>query len=183
MAIFEVVFQGEVQPGTEVAEARARIGQLFQVDDRQLDMLFSGRRIVIKQGLDEAAADKYRQAIERAGARCEIQLMGAAPPQPTAQRPAAQQSETVPAPRPSAAGSGSAPRDEFAAAFADVEAPELPLAPLGADMQDSYPDYAPLPIDLSALTLAPLGSDLDQLPRAPAPPAPDTGHLSLADEK
>lgn len=183
MAIFEVVFQGEVQPGTEVAEARARIGQLFQVDDRQLDMLFSGRRIVIKQGLDEAAADKYRQAIERAGARCEIQLMGAAPPQPTAQRPAAQQSETVPAPRPSAAGSGSAPRDEFAAAFADVEAPDLPLAPLGADMQDSYPDYVPLPIDLSALTLAPVGSDLNQLPRAPAPPAPDTGHLSLADEK
>lgn len=178
MAIFEVVFQGEVQPGTEVAEARARIGQLFQVDDRQLDMLFSGRRIVIKQGLEEAAADKYRQAIERAGARCEIQPMGTAP-----QQAAAQQPETVPAPRPSAAGSGSAPRDEFAAAFADVEAPELPLAPLGADMQDSYPDYAPLPIDLSALTLAPLGSDLDQLPRAPAPPAPDTGHLSLADEK
>lgn len=178
MAIFEVVFQGEVQPGTEVAEARARIGQLFQVDDRQLDMLFSGRRIVIKQGLDEAAAGRYRQAIERAGARCEIQSMGAAPQQPTAQQP-----ETVPAPRPSAAGSGSAPRDEFAAAFADVEAPDLPLAPLGADMQDSYPDYAPLPIDLSALTLAPLGSDLDQLPRAPAPPAPDTGHLRLADEK
>lgn len=178
MAIFEVVFQGEVQPGTEVAEARARIGQLFQVDDRQLDMLFSGRRIVIKQGLDEAAADKYRQAIERAGARCEIQPVGAAPQQPTAQQP-----EAAPAPRPSAAGSGFAPRDEFAAAFVDVEAPDLPLAPLGADMQDSYPDYTPLPIDLSELSLAPLGSDLDQLPRAPAPPAPNTGHLSLADEK
>ena len=68
MATFEVVFHGQVRPGVDVAQARARIGQLFQVGDQQLEVLFSGRRIVIKQGLDEAAAEKYRQAIERAGA-------------------------------------------------------------------------------------------------------------------
>ena len=67
MARFEIVFQGQVQSGVPVEEARARIGQLFQVAGEQLDTLFSGRRIVIKQGLDEAAAAKYRAAIERAG--------------------------------------------------------------------------------------------------------------------
>lgn len=175
MATFEVVFHGEVEPGIDEAQARARIGQLFQVDDRQLDMLFSGRRIVIKQGLDETAAAKYRQAIERAGARCEVQQTGAAPASP-----AVTPAPSAPAPQPTTRRA--VPRDNYAAAFADVVAPDLPLAPLGADMQDSYPEHAPLDIDLSALTLAPPGSDLEQLPTAPPPPAPDTGHLRVADE-
>lgn len=178
MAAFEVVFHGRVRPEVAPEQARARIGQLFQVGERQLDVLFSGRRIVIKQGLDQAAAEKYRQAIERAGALCEIQVMdeGAsadAPPPSTpsaAAQPEQRRVETL------------APRDEFMAAFSDVEAPDLPLAPLGADMQDSYAEHAPLDLDLSAFSLAPPGSDLQQLSSPPAPTAPDTSHLSVEQE-
>ncbi|MFA5678920.1 MAG: hypothetical protein WC953_11040 [Pseudomonas sp.] len=177
MATFEVAFHGQVQPGVDAAQARTRIGQLFQVGDQQLDMLFSGRRIVIKQGLDEAAAEKYRQAIERAGALCEINQIVAEPSTPPAV------SESVAAPDSQPATSRLVPRDEYMAAFVDVEAPNLPLAPLGADMQDSYSDFAPLDIDLSSFTLAPPGSDLEQLPSAPPPSAPDTSHLRLIDDK
>lgn len=165
MATFEVVFHGQVRPGVDTVQARTRIGQLFQVDERQLDMLFSGRRIVIKQGLDEAAADKYRQAIERAGALCDVQP-GSAPVTPVA----------------APAEKGPVPRDEFMAAFVDVQAPALPLAELGADMQDSYAEHAPLNLDLSAFSLAPAGSDLEQLPGPRAQSVPDTGHLRLADD-
>lgn len=179
MAIFEVVFHGQVRPGVDAAQARARIGQLFQVDDRQLDVLFSGRRIVIKQGLDEAAAEKYRQAIERAGALCEVQPVGtvqrASPTPPVASHPSPATATPVPE-------RGPVPRDEFMAAFVNVEAPNLPLAELGADMQDSYRDYAPLDIDLSAFTLAPVGSDLEQLASEPPPAAPDTSHLQILDK-
>jgi len=168
MAAFEVVFHGQVRPEVAPEQARVRIGQLFQVGDRQLDVLFSGRRVVIKQGLDQAAAEKYRQAIERAGAMCEIQPMadGAATAGTSAEQRTA---DALP------------PRDEFMAAFSDVEAPDLPLAPLGADMQDSYTNHAPLHIDLSAFSLAPPGSDLEQLPEPAAPPAPDVSHLRVAD--
>lgn len=180
MAMFEVVFHGQVRPGIDPAQARARIGQLFQVNDKQLDVLFSGRRMVIKRGLDEAAAQKYLQAIERAGALCEVQPEAAAqeapstaaPPEPAAITPAAVL----------AAGQAPAPRDGFMAAFADVEAPNLPVAELGADMQDSYRDYAPLEIDLSAFSLAPVGSDLGQMPGAATAAVPDTSHLRIADE-
>ena len=184
MATFEVVFHGQARPGVDAAQARARIGQLFQVDDQQLDVLFSGRRIVIKQGLDEAAADKYRQAIERAGALCEIHPVGAeqAAPETPSAPPA-----SVAAPAASEPGSvssaGPVPRDEYMAAFVDVKAPNLPLAELGADMQDSYRDYAPLDIDLSAFSLAEVGSDLEQLPRETPPAAPDTSHLRVVDEE
>ena len=176
MAVFEVVFHGQVRADVAPEQARARIGQLFQVGDRQLEMLFSGRRIVIKQGLDQAAAEKYRQAIERAGALCDICPMAdsaAEPPAPAAPSatPATQRRQT-----------SVQPRDEYMAAFKDVDAPDLPIAPLGADMQDSYADPVPPNIDLSALSLAPPGSDLEQLKPSPPPSAPDTSHLRLTDD-
>lgn len=188
MATFEVVFHGQARPGVDAAQARARIGQLFQVDGRQLDVLFSGRRIVIKQGLDEAAADKYRQAIERAGALCEIHPVGTeqAAPEPPSAPPAAAAVPVAPAAAPEPTPVSSAapvPRDEYMAAFVDVEAPDLPLAELGADMQESYRDYAPLDLDLSAFSLAEVGSDLEQLPRETPPAAPDTSHLRVIDEE
>lgn len=175
MAIFEVVFHGQVRADVAPEQARARIGQLFQVGDRQLEMLFSGRRIVIKQGLDQAAAEKYRQAIERAGALCDICPMADSPaePPPVATPPPValpHQRTAIP------------PRDEYMAAFKDVDAPDLPIAPLGADMQDSYADPVPPDFDLSALSLAPPGSDLEQVKAPPPPAAPDTGHLRLVDK-
>lgn len=164
MAMFEVVFHGQARPGMDPVQVRARIGQLFQVNDRQLDVLFSGRRVVIKKGLDEAAAQKYLQAIERAGAFCDVQPEAAGQDVPSSAPASAKRTAVT----PPAVGTGEAlsagqdpvPRDEFMAAFADVEAPNLPVAELGADMQDSYRDHAPLDIDLSAFTLAPVGSDL-----------------------
>ena len=178
MAVFEVVFHGRVRPEVAPEQARARIGQLFQVGERQLDVLFSGRRVVIKQGLDQAAAEKYRQAIERAGALCEIHPMDEGAASADAQPPSTQPSAAQPEQRRVAP----APRDEFMAAFSDVQAPDLPLAPLGADMQDSYAEHAPLDLDLSAFSLAPPGSDLQQLSSPPAPTAPDTSHLSVEQE-
>src|SRR5690606_4032697 len=117
------------------------------------EVLFSGRRIVIKQGLDEAGAQKYREAIERAGALCEIVPMAdeqvSAPASEPASAPA-----PAPAPEPARPAAPAAaaiqPRDEYMAAFRDVQAPDLPIAPLGADMQDSYSEFTPLDIDLSA---------------------------------
>lgn len=186
MPLFEIVFQGQVRDGVTPEQARARVGQLFQVGEEQLTLLFSGRRVVIKQGLDEAAADKYRQAIERAGAVCAVVPMGSDPVEPVAPAPAA--AVETPAPTPAAPVTASAsdkprlvPRDEFMAAFSDVEAPDFGIAPVGADMQDDYADFTPLPIDLSALSLAPPGADLDELKRDVEVKVPNTDHLKLAD--
>ncbi|SDS64236.1 hypothetical protein SAMN05216198_2413 [Halopseudomonas litoralis] len=175
MAVFEVVFHGQVRADVAPEQARARIGQLFQVADRQLDMLFSGRRIVIKQGLDQAAAEKYRQAIERAGALCEVL--------PVADSPAEAAPQPVPrVTQPAQQSAAPVPRDEFMAAFSDVEAPDLPIAPLGSDMQDAYADHTPLSLDLSAFSLAPPGSDLAQLKTSVPLVTPDITHLHMLDE-
>ncbi|WP_373185159.1 hypothetical protein [Halopseudomonas sp.] len=184
MPLFEIAFQGKVRAGVTQEQARARIGQLFQVGGQQLDVLFSGRRVVIKQGLDETAAEKYRQAIERAGALCSIDPMDAGPasdsaPVETPAQPATAASVTPAAPR--SGGASVEPRDAYMAAFKDVEAPDFDIAPVGSDIQDEYDAFTPLPIDLSALSLAPPGADLDELKRSSDARVPNTDHLKLQD--
>ncbi|WP_150302598.1 hypothetical protein [Pseudomonas saliphila] len=173
MPLFEIVFQGQVKAGVAPEQARLRLGQLFQAGDQQLDILFSGRRIVIKQGLDQASAEKYRQAIERAGALCLVEPMRE---EPTADAPPAS-----PAPAEPSGSKKLVPRDEYMAAFSDVEAPDFGIAPLGADMQDEYRNFTPLPLDLSALSLAPPGADLDELKRNEQAVTPRIDHLKLVD--
>lgn len=177
MPLFEIAFQGQVRSGVTQEQARARIGQLFQVGGEQLDVLFSGRRVVIKQGLDEAAAQKYRQAIERAGALCSIDPMASdSPAEPVAEQPA-----SAPAAGAEPKGSRVEPRDAYMAAFSEVEAPDFDIAPVGSDMQHEYETFTPLPIDLSALSLAPPGADLEELKRSEGAPVPNTDHLKLED--
>lgn len=184
MTRFEVVFQGQVQPGAAPDQVRANVGKLFQVSGSQLESLFSGRRIVIKQGLDQVAAEKYRIALERAGAQCSIVPMdeSEADPSPAASEPPAAAAQPTPAAEPPAASRRVVPRDEFMAAFSDVEAPDFDIAPLGADMQDDYDEHTPLPIDLSALSLAPPGSDMGEMKKDVPEQVPNTDHLKLSDE-
>lgn len=192
MPLFEIVFQGQVKAGVPAEQARARLGQLFQVGEQQLDILFSGRRVVIKQGLDAQAAEKYRQAIDRAGAVCLVEQMGAEapiPPTPASSEPVPTPVASAPAPASradaaptkAAAGVRVVPRDEYMAAFSNVDAPDFGIAPLGSDMQDEYTDHTPLPLDLSALSLAPAGSDLEQLKDEREPVRPSIDHLKLVD--
>ena len=71
------------------------------------------------------------------------------------------------------------PRDEYMAAFVDVQAPDFGIAPLGDDLQDTPAQVAAPALDLSQFSLAPAGSDMGQTKAEPAAPAPDTSHLKL----
>src|SRR5699024_4130953 len=75
-----------------------------------------------------------------------------------------------------------APRDEYMAAFSNVQAPDFGIAPLGDDLQPT-PAEKPAPnLELSGISIAPVGSDMGQLPGAAAIVAPDVSHIKLADE-
>lgn len=181
MSLYEIAFSGQLLPGARLEQVEANLSKLFQADAQRIAQLFSGRRIVIKQNLDFAAVEKYRQAMERAGAQVEVRPMPVdveeielAPP-PVEATPAP--SESVSAPQPLKV----APRDEYMAAFVDVEAPDFGIAPVGADLQDTRTPVQTPTLDLSQFSLAPLGSDMSERLRAADPPAPDTSHLKLAD--
>ncbi|MFG0720826.1 hypothetical protein ACF8PU_03940 [Pseudomonas sp. GLN_6] len=188
MARYEIAFSAQLVPGAQLELVKANVAKLFQADEQRLALLFSGRRIVIKSNLDEAGAEKYRSTLERAGAVVEVADMDEvieeielAPPPAAFPAPAA-----VAAAQPQAASSPAgrlqvAPRDEYMAAFSEVDAPDFGIAPLGDDLQDNKPT-APAPsLDLSQFSLAPAGSDMGELKKAPAGPPPDISHLKLQD--
>ena len=72
MQCFEIAFSGELVEGARVEVVKANLAKLFQADEQRIALLFSGRRVVIKSGLDAAGAEKYRMTLERAGARVEV---------------------------------------------------------------------------------------------------------------
>lgn len=165
MDTFEIVFSGQVDPGADPQQVRQGVQRLFNAGEDLLQQFFSGRRVVVKRGLDQAAAEKYRQAFASVGALVEV--IAEQPAAPVAVEGAALPALQV------------APRDEYMAAFAHVEALDFGLAAAGEDLLREKPVIETPQIDVSAISLAPAGSDLGQLPGAEPITAPDISHLSI----
>ncbi len=183
MSRYEIAFSGQLVPGAQLDLVKANLAKLFQADAQRITQLFSGRRIVIKNNLDAASAEKYRVTLERAGARVEvvdmdmlIEEVELAPPPSVEPVPA----PATPAAQPARPGRLQvAPRDEYMAAFSEVDAPDFGIAPVGSDLQDARPPAQAPSVDLSQFSLAPVGSDMGQAKADPAAPPPDTSHLKL----
>lgn len=179
MSLYEIAFAGQLVPGAQLPQVKENLARLFQADAQRIALLFSGRRIVIKSGLDAAGAEKYRATLERAGAVAMVQALDLPieevelAPAPASPAPAAAAAPTA------AAGARVIPRDEYMAAFVDVQAPDFGIAPVGADLQDSRPAVQAPQVDLSQFSLAPVGSDMGQAKAGPAAPPPDVSHLKL----
>ena len=191
MSLYEIAFAGQVVPGAALEQVKENLARLFQADAQRIALLFSGRRIVIKSNLDAAGAEKYRATMERAGALAIVQALEveevemAPPPAPApvaAPAPASAPAAVAAAPMAavsSAASTRVIPRDEYMAAFSDVQAPDFGIAPVGSDLQDAKPEAQAPQVDFSQFSLAPTGSDMGQAKAAPAAPPPDTSHLKL----
>ncbi|OZG72997.1 pilus assembly protein PilA [Hahella sp. CCB-MM4] len=68
----DIVLLGQCQPGVDVEEALPRLAKLFKTDAAVVRKMMAKGRQVIKKGVDQAMAEKYRVAIERAGGSCEL---------------------------------------------------------------------------------------------------------------
>lgn len=167
MNLYEIVFSGQLVPGVQADLVQSNLGKLFQADAQRLALLFSGRRLVLKNNLDAAAAEKYRSTLERAGALAEVVAMSAAvEPQGSATSAERGRLQVV-------------PRDVYMAAFIDVDAPDLQLFDVGSDLQDHKSAPLAPSLDLSGLSVAPVGSDMGQAIEPQTVRVPDISHLRL----
>ncbi|MGQ7814975.1 hypothetical protein [Metapseudomonas furukawaii] len=188
MGRYEIAFSGQLVAGARMELVQANLARLFQADAQRIATLFSGRRVILKNNLDEASAEKYRATLERAGALVdvvpmepvieEVELAPPPEPDPEPARPVAPGVSTAMPPRLQVV-----PRDEYMAAFAGVDAPDFGIAPVGADLQDAKPEVQPPGFDFSALSVAPVGSDMGQARTPAAGPPPDTSHLKLEERR
>ena len=185
MSLYEVAFSGQLIAGAQLELVKANVAKVFQADEQRLALLFSGRRIVIKSNLDAAGAEKYRDILARAGALLEVRAMlpesgDSAPVKPPSAVPSAAQQGQSDSGQAAAPGKLRViPRDEYMAAFVDVEAPDFGIAPWGTDLQDEPPIVAAPAVDMSQFSLAPAGSDMGQEKSRAAGSPPDTSHLRL----
>ena len=68
----KVVFDGEIVAGHDLPAVKQKLAALLKKDQRQIERLFSGRKVVIAASVDAAAAERYRRAFESAGALCRL---------------------------------------------------------------------------------------------------------------
>lgn len=74
---YRIVFDGELVPGMSENTVRSNLATLFKSDSAKVDRLFGNGPINMKRDLSAAEADRYVQALERAGAKVRKELEAA----------------------------------------------------------------------------------------------------------
>lgn len=199
--MFQLVFKGECTPGTDPATARNNAKTLFKATVEQIERMFSGQPVVIRNKLEEVQAEKYRAVLQKHGMVSYVEPMEgvsasstpASRTEPAAQSPAAPKSAPAAAPteqtgsnnRPGG-GVSVEPGDRLPVAGDKVDSilsgSGLTLDPVGVTLEEHREAPTPMFQHLDDWTLAPPGSDLGVKREVPPPVVPDVSHLSLADE-
>lgn len=187
--LFNVIFRGEVVPGHNVADVKARFAQLFKTEPAKVEHFFAGKPVVLKANCDRATSDKFRTVLEQAGAIVEIRSAAppapAASPAPAAPKPAAPVSAPAPAPAAAAPAPAAAPRPAPAAAPADPWSLSAP----GSELlrPDEVVHAEPVKVDISQISVVkrnPFSTDAEEpleAERHVAPPALDLSGLKLGE--
>ena len=70
---FNLSFKGEIQPGKDPRQVKARFGKLFGIDDpARIERFFSGETILLRRNLDRKVAAEYFSKIRKLGAEAEL---------------------------------------------------------------------------------------------------------------
>jgi len=96
---FDIIFRGDILPGHTLPDVKARMAQLFKLDDAKLATVFSGRPVALKKQCDAAMAEKLKAVLTKAGAEIEVKSNTPAPKAASPTSPAAaapEQSQPAP---------------------------------------------------------------------------------------
>lgn len=69
---YDVSFSGKLVDGADPSEVKNNVAKLFKTDVRKIEVMFSGKRVVIKRNLDQQSALKYQLAMKNIGAICDL---------------------------------------------------------------------------------------------------------------
>ncbi|MEP5324669.1 hypothetical protein [Marinobacter alexandrii] len=195
--MFQLVFKGECAPGTHPETARANARNLFKASVEQVERMFSGQPVVIRNKLEEVQAEKYRAVLKKHGMIAYVQPMAGAPeparPVPAAAPESARQRSAEPAGTEMPSSSPATrkvpdtePGERLPVAGDKVDdilsGSGLSLDPVGVTLMEHTEVEPPMFQHLEDWTLAPAGTELGVERELPPPVVPDVSHLSLVDE-
>lgn len=149
---FDIIFRGDIVLGNRLDEVKQRMAKLFKVDAAKIEALFTGAAVPLKRNLDQAAAEKYRAVLAKAGAQVDV----CAQPREIA-RPASRVAN-----KPDAKGAPPA---------TTVDAASLSLAPAGTDVltPDERAPQIVNEVNTDSLSLRPAEGDLLDAAEKPLP--------------
>lgn len=200
--MYQLVFRGECAPGTDEQAARDNARALFKASLDQVERMFSGQRVVIRNKLDDAQAAKYQAVLRKHGMIAHIEPMPGTPtaeparptaatapestPEPTRPEPARAESSSAPTEaRPAGSGVAVEPGDRLPVAGEKVDSilagSSLSVGAIHDRLSEHHEVEAPMFEHLDEWTLAPAGSTLVEHQDEVPPAVPDISHLSLAD--
>jgi len=199
MQLYEVAFYGDLAPNTDLQTVQNNLATLFKADKARIALMFSGKKITIKNKVDAATAEKYRLAMLKAGAIASIENISNQ-----------QQDNSVPevkneskmmrnaesnnlrnAPlglaHPHQVGPDSSsfaplqvsPKDVYTKAFEHVQAVNFGVVPVDSGLGQKQQSYQVAEFDLSGFSLSPVGVDLEQVRENKEASIPDISHLSV----
>ena len=187
---YDIFFAAQLVDGFDDATVRANLATLFKANDATLEKLFSGKPQLIKRGVDKQAAIKYKAALQKAGAIALVRTQPEPKKQPEPVKQPQAEEEELPSsadikPAQPAAEQATSMSDRLAALTAEPAAATfsegISLAPAGSDVlsEDERHVFEELDIDTSAIHLSSEQEQMEPPVTEPAPPAPDTSHLSM----
>ena len=78
--LYDIYFSAKVVEGFDPAKVRQAVARVFRADAAQLDLLFSGTPVRIKQSVDAETAGQYRATLRKAGILIDIKPCTVAAP-------------------------------------------------------------------------------------------------------
>ena len=67
-----IMLTGDLVAGSDPDEVKQALAGLFKISPQEVDSLLSKAPVRIKQNVDRETAERYRAAVEKSGALCEI---------------------------------------------------------------------------------------------------------------
>jgi uncharacterized membrane protein YjgN (DUF898 family) len=64
---YTVVYRGKLLPGVDIAAVRSKLMATFPLNEKQVEAILKGKRVVLKKNTDEATARRLGMALKRAG--------------------------------------------------------------------------------------------------------------------
>lgn len=173
-ATYDLIFSGDIDNAIGEAQVRKNVATLFNIPPEKVEKLFSGDAVVLKSGLEEVTAKRYRTALNKAGALCQLRRSQTNTHQQTATKQV-QQKKSKPV-------SESTPEPETNPTNTHTDTnttTHCTIAPVGADMQDEKPVQNHKVPDTSHINLKPQSGYLFDHLDTETPPATDTSHITL----
>ncbi|MFT7245639.1 MAG: hypothetical protein ACI82A_003009 [Candidatus Azotimanducaceae bacterium] len=146
---YAIVFSGEIVEGFQIISVKAHLAKMLRATPDKMQVLFSGKPIVLKRTADKAEAAKYGSALKKVGADVRVKIIKT-DPTAAAAAPAAKAPSTPPTPPTTAAAAAAAA--PLTAVVPDTS--NLSLAPNEGNIVEPTPPPPPLELDLSGISVS-----------------------------